>query len=486
VRHSHSFRRGTLMCGTALAGALTLAASLTVPSGAAHAQSTQTLRLEINNLQQRLQALEAQQAETQRAQQATAAQAAQAQQAAAQASNLQGSFPGSIRIPGTNTSVRLYGFVRTTGTYDFEGRNRAPFQNSNAVPLTTGAAERQGGDFAFSARYSRLGFETRTDSPWGPVRSVVEMDFGGAQSTASTTSQASWIPRLRHAYVEAGNFLAGQTTTLFGDTLALDMIDFGTFVGLSATRQAQVRYTAPIGGGATWAFSLENPYSDYTYTGGFTVPDSDTTPALAVNRFPDFVTSLKIPGDWGHVALQGVVRRIDFTNDGATLPAQRFSDETWGYGVALNGVLNTVGKNRFMTRVAYGDGVGRYIDNMGAGASSNVGLAGVTTPELDTNKVFSAMLGYQHFWADNLRSTVAGGFARITYPSYARQFSASTQNTQNRDMTQGIANIIWTPFQNLDLGLEYNVGTRQLLEASSEGATRGFGQRITALVKYNF
>ncbi len=482
MRHFLPFRRGALLCGTALAGAL----ALTAPTSQAHAQSTQTLRLEINNLQQRLQALEAQQAEAQRAQQATAAQAAEAQRTAAQASDLRGSFPGSIRVPGTNTSVRLYGFVRLTGTYDFEGRNRSPVQNSSAVPLTRGPAARQGGDFAFGARYSRLGFETRTDSAWGPVRSVVEMDFGGAQSTASTTSQNSWVPRLRHAYVEAGPFLAGQTTTLFGDTVALDMIDFGTFVGLGGPRQAQIRYTAPIGDGATWAFSLENPYSDYTYSGGYTLPDSDSTPAVAINRFPDFVTSLKVPGSWGHVAAQGVLRRIDFTNDGATLPSQRFSDEAWGYGIAFNAVLNTFGKDRLVGRVAYGDGVGRYIDNMGAGASSDVGLAGVTSPVLETNKVTSAMLGYQHFWAENLRSTVAGGFARITYPSFARQFSTSTQNIQNRDLTQGIANIIWTPLQNLDLGLEYNVGTRQLLEASTEGATRGFGQRITALVKYSF
>lgn len=479
--NSLPFRRGALMCGTALAGALALA----VPMAPAQAQSTQTLRLEINNLQQRLQTLEAQQAETQRAQQAATVQAADAQRTA-QAADLKGSFPGSIRIPGTNTSVRLYGFVRLTGTYDFEGRNRAPFQNSNAVPLTRGPAARQGGDFALSARYSRLGFETRTDSAWGPVRSVVEMDFGGAQSTASTTSQNSWIPRLRHAYVEAGGFLAGQTTTLFGDTLALDMIDFGTFVGLGGPRQAQVRYTAPLGDGVTWAFSLENPYSDYTYNGGGVLPDSETTPAVAVNRFPDLVTSFRVPGSWGNVAVQGVLRRIDFNNEAPAVASQRFSDETWGYGLALNGVLNTFGKDRLLARVAYGEGVGRYIDNMGTGAASNVGLAGVTDPSLETNKVTTAMIGYQHFWADNLRSTVAGGFARITYPSFARQFAAGTQNNQNRDMTQGIANIIWTPFQNLDLGLEYNVGTRQLLEPSTEGATRGFGQRVTALVKYNF
>lgn len=469
------------MCGTALAGALALA----VPTSTAQAQSTQSLRLEINDLQQRLQMLEAQQAETQRAQQAASAQAAEAQKAA-QSADLRGSFPGSIRIPGTNTSVRLYGFIRLAGTYDFEGRNRSPVQNASAVPLTGTAADRQGGDFAFGARYSRLGFETRTDSAWGPVRSVVEMDFGGSQSTSSTTSQNNWIPRLRHAYVEAGPFLAGQTTTLFGDTLALDMIDFGTMVGLGGPRQAQLRYTAPLGNGATWAFSLENPYSDYTYTGGVVLPDSDTSPAVSINRFPDFVTSLKIPGQWGHVALQGMVRRIDFTNEGAVNASQRFSDERWGYGVALNGVLNTMGRDRLIGRLTYGEGVGRYIDNVGTGASSNVGLAGVSDPALNLVKVSSVTLGYQHFWAENLRSTVAGGYAHISYPSYAREFSTSTQNLQNKNLVQTIANIIWTPIPALDLGLEYNYGHRELLDRGSEGATRGTGHRVTALVKYSF
>lgn len=479
-----SLRRQALLCGTALAA--TLAATL----APAHAQSsTQGLRLEIQNLQQRLNQLEAQQAETTRAQQAASAQAAEANrnaQAAKQASLAPGSFPGSFRVPGTNTSVRLYGFVRATGTYDFDGRNRAPFQNSNAVPLTTGPAERQGGDTQFGARYSRLGFETRTDSAWGPVRSVVEMDFGGVQSTGSLTSQNSFIPRLRQAFVEAGPLLAGQTTTLFGDTLAWDMIDFGTMVGLGGPRQAQIRYTATLAPGVTWAFGLENPYSDYTYTGGAVLPDSDTTPALAINRLPDFTTSARVKGSWGDVALQGVLRRIDFTNDGAVIPSQRFSDETVGYGVALNGVLNVFERDRIMARAAYGDGVGRYIDNFGSAAVSNVGLAGVLHPELETVKASSVMLGYQHFWSDSVRSSIGAGYAHFSYPSFARSFSAGTQNIQNQELVQALANVIWTPIPSLDLGLEYNYGTRNLLEASTEGATHGLGQRITALVKYSF
>lgn len=479
-----SFRRQALLCGTALAATLALG---TAPASAQ--SSTQSLRLEIQNLQDRLNQLEAQQAENTRAQQAAAAQAAEANraaQAAKQASMTPGSFPGSFRVPGTNTSVRLYGFVRATGTYDLNGRNRAPFQNSNAVPLTTGPAERQGGDTQFSARYSRLGFETHTDSDWGLIRSVVEMDFGGVQSTGSLTTQNSWIPRLRQAFVEAGPLLAGQTTTLFGDTLAWDMIDFGTMVGLGGPRQAQIRYTATLSPGVTWAFALENPYSDYTYTGGAVLPDSDTTPALAINRLPDFTTSARIKGTWGDVALQGVLRRIDFTNDGATVASQRFSDETLGYGVALNGVLNVFQKDRLMARAAYGDGVGRYIDNFGSGAVSNVGLAGVLHPELDTVKASSIMVGYQHFWSDTVRSSVGAGFAHFNYPSYARSFSPATQNIQNTNLVQGLANIIWTPVTALDLGLEYNYGTRDLLSASTEGATHGLGQRITALVRYTF
>lgn len=468
--------RGLLLCGSALASALAFAAP-------AHAQSAQDLRQQMQSMQQRLDALEAAEAEAKRAQQATAAQAAAASQQA-QAADLKGSFPGSIRIPGTDTSVRLYGAARFSGSYDFDGRNRSITQSSNSVPLTRGAADRQGGGTNFDARYSRLGFETRTDSDWGPVRTLVEFDFAGSQSTASTTTQGGWVPRLRHAYVEAGPLLAGQTTTLFAGTFPDEVVDANTPLGQSALRQAQIRYSLDLGNGFSAALGLEDPYSDYSYTGGTVYPDSDTSPAVAVNKLPDLTSRLTYGGSWGHVDLTGLLRQIEYTNKGATVASQRFSDTVTGYGLGLDGVVNTFGQDNMFGRVVYGEGIGRYLDGIGGAGISNVGLSSVAQANyaLDTVKVFSGIVGYKHVWAPGIRSTVQGSLARLSYPSYADTFSTSL----NRTMGEVMANTVWSPIRNLDLGVEYHYGERGLLEADSNGAKRGVGSRLETVVKYSF
>lgn len=482
----HFPRRGAALRRALLGGAALLGTSaLIVP---ASAQSTSTLRSEINDLQQRLNALEAQQQRDAAVAAATRADQQQISQRLAQQGDLKGSFPRSIRIPGTQTSVRLYGFARLTGSYDFEGRNRSDVQSANTVPLTRGAAERQGGDFQFGARRSRLGVETRTDTPYGVARSVLEMDFAGAQSTSSTSSQANWIPRLRHAYVEFAGFTLGQTTTLFGDTVNGEFLDSFTFLGLGGPRQAQARYTADLGGGLSFAVGLENPLSDYMSNTGAVVPDSDSSPALAVNRIPDLTLRLMNAGSWGNVALQGIIRRIDYTNKGALDPLQRFSDEAWGFGVALGGSVNTFGKSRAFGRIAYGEGVGRYLEIVGSGATSDIGLPGINArnASLDLVKVSTATIGYQQFWTDTVRSTFAGTLARASYPSYARDFAPAAQNLQNRTLGQFVANLVWSPIPDLDVGIEYNYAERGLLAPATEGARRGVGQRVLSTMTYRF
>lgn len=465
---------------------MVLAAAWAMP---ASAQSTTALRAEIQAMQTRLNQLEAQQ--TQAA--AEAAQARTAQQTIAQRleqqRDLTGSFPRSIRLPGTETSVRLYGFVRLTASRDFEARNRGDVQSANSVPLTTGAASRQGGDFQFGGRRSRMGIETRSATAYGPARSVLEMDFAGAQSSGSTSSQNNWIPRLRHAYVEFAGFTMGQTTTLFGDTVGAEFLDSFTFTGLGGPRQAQIRYTAPMGGGTTFAIGLENPLSDFGHAGGTRVPDSDgSSPAVAINRMPDLTARVMNRGAWGHVALQGVLRRIDYTNEASTNANDRFKDEAWGYGVALNASVNVVGKSRVFGRVSYGEGAGRYFDILGPATTTNAGMAGVTarTASLDVVKTSAVTLGMQHFWTPTIRSSLVGGLARIDYPSYARDFAASTQNSQNRTITQVAANLVWSPISDLDVGLEYGYAQRSLVAPSTEGATRGRGQRLLAVATYRF
>ena len=91
---------------------------------------------------------------------------------------LRGSLDGlAMRIPNTDTTVRLYGFLRLTAYQDFNARNPTDAASVQGIPLT--AQNSQPGGFDVTARSSRFGFDTRSDTDWGRLDTTIEGDFRG-------------------------------------------------------------------------------------------------------------------------------------------------------------------------------------------------------------------------------------------------------------------------------------------------------------------
>ncbi len=86
---------------------------------------------------------------------------------------LRSDLPGiSIRVPGSNTQVRFYGFAKLSAYTDFNGRNQTDAPAPSAIPLINSAADLQGGDFGMTARFSRLGMDTRSPTRWSTPGSL--------------------------------------------------------------------------------------------------------------------------------------------------------------------------------------------------------------------------------------------------------------------------------------------------------------------------
>ncbi len=325
------------------------------------------------------------------------------QQPPEQAATL-GTLPGFIGVPGSNTAVRLYGFAVGIMTRDGGPRNRSDAVTAQGIPLSPSAASRQGGELLFSGRRSRLGLETVSDTDWGRLRTVLEMDFAGSQSTASLQSQAStnsYIPRLRLAYGELGPFLAGQNWSLFYDENYPQRLDYATPFATSNVRQAQFRYTHSFGHGLSLAGSVEQPYTDLTSSGGVRYADVDTgtAPPLTIDRTPDFLARLHWQDEKvGSVALTGLLRpSMELTNVGDTNPALRYHQSTTGWGFQVAAMARLFERDRAFLRFVYGQGVGRYLDSTanGQGAVTNAGLTGIGTTQVRINEVpmVAALLG---------------------------------------------------------------------------------------------
>ena len=83
------------------------------------------------------------------------------QNPAAGSPDMPGSFPRSILLPGTDTSMKVYGEVGEVLGYGFTGRDPGGLSN---------------GSFSQWPGPSKLGLETRTPTPLGEARTVIEFD----------------------------------------------------------------------------------------------------------------------------------------------------------------------------------------------------------------------------------------------------------------------------------------------------------------------
>ncbi|NKE17815.1 porin [Neoroseomonas oryzicola] len=417
---------------------------------------------------------------------------------------LRGSLPNSWRIPGTDTSVRLYGFGKANMWGSLNVRDRGDAPSVQGIPLAGSPADLQGGDLNFSARRSRIGFETQTPSDWGPVFTRIEIDFAGDQPSASGAATSSgYMPRLRQAFVEVGGdvfrVLVGQANSVWNDGLIETLTD-ATFLNASAVRQAQVRLTGRLAEGLTGMVSIEAPYTDYTSAAGVFYPDStyDGGASPAINQVPDLLGRLTYRGDFGEASLRGVVRQLKIDTNG-TAAAGAGSDSTVGWGVALNAnlalrnVWEGFGNDQLIGMTYYGQGIGRYFDSAysGQGAYTNLGLPGATAAfSMDATPAWGFLVGYRLAWLTQLRSTFAYAYARQDNPTYVSEFTpgSSAALAANRDMQMAVANLIWSPFAResngrvtngwLDVGVEYIFFRRDIQGGAAAAGVGQYGHGI--------
>src|SRR5215510_6248796 len=215
-----------------------------------------------------------------------------------------GSFPRSFLIPGTDTSIRIGGFVDLTGLYFLQGAN-TPIPgtmssnsgqngNLNSVPLngpiivpglppqpSSANHSRGNGVFSWSPQQTRFNVETRTPTAWGEARTFFEMDWSGCTNFSCQTLQQgggdSLVPRLRFAYGTLGGFLAGQALSNFSDSDAdTESVDFGGAMGSTGgQRIPQVRYTIAGPWGSAFSVSAESPTTSMQTPAGLISSDTN-------------------------------------------------------------------------------------------------------------------------------------------------------------------------------------------------------------------
>jgi hypothetical protein len=385
--------------------------------------------------------------------------------------------PGTFKIPGTNSTLKLYGHVQTDMTFDFSGRDPNVEGNDWAVhianvPLDNSAeGKAKKNQLYITARTSRFGIQTNTPTKIGDVGVKLEGDFNAANLESGQTFTNSVLFRLRHAYGTFGGLLVGQTWSNFLDLNSYpDTVDFNGPGSITLIRQPMIKYTFAISPRYTLALAVENaPGTDGNdYAGANNI--------TAFQTIPDLTANFGASGSWGTASLRGVTMQY---KRAATLPGGAIDPNgsaltKQGFGVAASGSFKVVG-DTLVAHIVYGSAIGRYIFNVGLseGAVTNTGT------ELVAWDAWAYHLGYTHVWNPEFRSNVVWSQTFIKDNGHATA-------ADNKRMSQLFLNTFWSFAKNAEFGLEYGWGQRETFTVAAAGGDKGTQNRVTATAHYSF
>jgi hypothetical protein len=395
-----------------------------------------------------------------------------------------GSFPQSFLIPGTNTSLSLYGKVQMS-IHDNIGSQHTsdttPLPTQGAPGLGSLALEGPGasGGTSFSnlfrsfhgglraqANSTNFAFETRTPSDLGEIKTVTLVDFGllagqgnyvGAGVTATSINPKAGagnnsIPRIQWAYGTLGPWLFGQYNSAWADPIlfAPDIGDQNQVGPLQTVniRRPQIRYTYLMGNGISLSGSLESmntgaQYCQATATStcigtaslapsAIASSGSDNTDVAAggLVNLPSFNTGVAWDQPWGHLMARVGVGRAEIRN-ATTTPILGGNNQSnnitqWNWAIEGGAMINTWGQDQLRGQVVYSHGLSTYLSDMAAGTTDL--LINGQTGQVSAITELALTASYIHRFNPNWRATGAFGIGFFDKPDAAHGWSNCSTN----------------------------------------------------------
>ena len=356
-----------------------------------------------------------------------------------------GDIGGGFRLPGSETSIRLYGYAEAHAIHDF--KRTAPDDNFTNLAYQPTDSEVAGdpllgqtGKTKMTAQTSRFGFETSTPTGAGTFSTKVEGDF------YSYSGDNRNRLRLRHAYGEYAGFLVGQTWSTFMDLDDLpETVDFNGAIGAPFSRRTMVRYTyGDAKAGYKFSFAAEDPEDQFGA-------------GSANEKMPQLVARFDKSFDSGAFNIRGLVHE-----------KRSFNETKYGGGFGLGGSFKLTDKDLFMGQYTWVEG---DVDQL---YGSNGYAIDSTTGKITFDKNQGLVLGYARTFSDQVRGNVVYGMNKGK-----TDLGVTGQN--NQKLQELFLNLFYTPIKNVDLGGEVIFGERKTFGGESSKL-----QRVDLMGRYSF
>jgi hypothetical protein len=396
---------------------------------------------------------------------------------------------GFFTIPGTDTCVKLGGYVRAEyqyvpaqKVYKIDGTELTA-NNSVLSAATNTNTVYSAGKTADETGYEmrgRIDVDARTPTAMGPARTFVRLrgaNTSGIRNTAITNVQGYTMSAasttalsLETASVQWAGFTFGVAPENYA-MMPSHFYNANPWTGFP-NGMKQIAFTAQLGGGLTATLALEDR-RDHTMQAA---ADRAATAGVIVGN-------LRLDQSWGFAAIHGMVGNNDYYVNAAG--AAISSVATGMYAPSASAAADTKSKSAFavgstmsvkLPMIAPGDQLwitANYSEGilsalMSAGGLSNVNtpankrlLGGLvradnamgftTTTTVDNVTGWNVAAAFTHYWAAQWRSNFSAGYIEINPPKSTATANPVWGKGQLQVYTGGL---IYSPVSNLDIGIE--------------------------------
>jgi len=352
-------------------------------------------------------------------------------------------YYGFFQIPNTPAIIQLNAKPRVDAMADTKNTGNPDRFVTATIPTTGGGG---GAQFNMTAKGSQLSMDVRAPSLPGDFRFYYQNDFFGGSGGAMPY-------RLRQLYGQFYNITAGFTYSFFEDPdVWPDTVDYEGPNSAVFARQPIVLYKFPLGDGFQVNVGMQQPSSDI---------DTANTTATVVNHAPDGGFNIRWENSQrGHVQLAMIFRDLGANNT-------TFGNQSvFGWGMNASANLNTFGKDTLQAQITYGDGIFHFCNDNFTYAGFNGGDAAFdSSGHLKALTYIAPMVGYTHYWCEDVRSTVSAGYVNL-------QNEASQSTDAYHQTVYTSMNVVWQLRKRLSVGFESLYGYKEDQDATHRAVWR--------------
>jgi hypothetical protein len=374
---------------------------------------------------------------------------------------------GFFNIPGTDTCVKLGGYVRAEYQYvpgkDVKNASGAVTQSKKNMSET-----------GYEVR-GRIDVDARTPTAAGPARTFVRLRAANTsgvrnanltdRGTYSFSDNSATGITAESALVQWAGFTFGVAPENYA-MMPSSIYHANPWTGFPSGMK-QIAYTRNFGGGLTATIALEDR-KDFSY---------DSTKSTRPETAANIVGNVRLDQSWGFAAVHGMVGNNSVGNDqvngtngqktysafavGTTvsfkLPMIAPGDQLWlnaNYADGILGALLTGGGLSAVNRPANGRLLGGLlrVDTSLVQTDGVVGAAAATAAapkSYDNTTGWNVGGQFTHYWSSQWRSNFVAGYVEFNPPT------SKIQDAWGKGQLQSYAaSLVYSPVRDLDIGLE--------------------------------